>query len=99
VQRNRRAGALRIEFIERSRDESLGIECVFAAYGADCVERTDRLGRMEWRLPARKQGTPTGGWRPFDIDVIDRRQRSAEALMRTAEGEEDGVYCSGHEES
>jgi hypothetical protein len=30
-QRNGRAGALRIEFIERSRDESLGIELVFAA--------------------------------------------------------------------
>jgi hypothetical protein len=29
--RNGRAGALRIEFIERSRDESLGIEWIFAA--------------------------------------------------------------------
>ena len=42
VQRNRRAGALRIEFIERSRNESLGIECVFAVSGGDCAERTDR---------------------------------------------------------
>jgi hypothetical protein len=31
VQRNGGAGALRIEFIERSRAESLGIELVFAA--------------------------------------------------------------------
>ena len=40
--RNGRAGALRIEFIERSRDESLGIEWVFAA---------DRRGveRVKWR--------------------------------------------------
>ena len=37
VHRNRRAGALRIEFIERSRDESLGIEWVFA------------VDRAEWR--------------------------------------------------
>jgi hypothetical protein len=43
VQRNGRAGALRIEFIERSRNESLGIEWLFAAYGADCGERSDRL--------------------------------------------------------
>jgi hypothetical protein len=42
-QRNRRAGALRIEFIERSRNESLGIECVFAVSDGECVERTDRL--------------------------------------------------------
>ena len=40
---NGRAGALRIEFIERSRNESLGIECVFAACDGECVERTDRL--------------------------------------------------------
>jgi hypothetical protein len=33
--RNGRAGALRIEFIERSRDESLGIEWVFAADGSE----------------------------------------------------------------
>ncbi len=31
VQRNGQAGALRIEFIERSRDKSLGIEWLFAA--------------------------------------------------------------------
>ena len=43
VQRNRQAGALRIEFIERSRNESLGIECVFAVSDVECVERTDRL--------------------------------------------------------
>jgi hypothetical protein len=41
--RKGRAGALRIEFIERSRNEPLGIECVFAVSGTDCVERTDRL--------------------------------------------------------
>jgi hypothetical protein len=35
VQMNRRAGALPIEFIERSRDESLGIEWVFAADRAE----------------------------------------------------------------
>ena len=34
--RNGRAGALRIEFIERSRNESLGIEWLFAARGAEC---------------------------------------------------------------
>jgi len=33
--RNGRAGALRIEFIERSRNQSRGIEWFFAA---DCVE-------------------------------------------------------------
>jgi hypothetical protein len=41
--RKRRAGALRIEFIERSRNESLGIECVFAVSEGKCVERTDSL--------------------------------------------------------
>jgi hypothetical protein len=41
--RKGRAGALRIEFIERSRDESLGIECVFAVSDAECGVRTDRL--------------------------------------------------------
>jgi len=41
--RNRRAGALRIEFIERSRDESLGIEWFFAAYGAVCGGKTGQL--------------------------------------------------------
>jgi predicted transcriptional regulator len=43
VQCSTRAGALRIEFIERSRNESLGIECVFAVSDGECVERTDRL--------------------------------------------------------
>jgi len=43
VQRNGRAGALRIEFIERSRTESVGIEWVFAAYSAECSGRTGRL--------------------------------------------------------
>jgi hypothetical protein len=33
--RKGRAGALRIEFIERSRDESLGIEWIFAADGSE----------------------------------------------------------------
>jgi hypothetical protein len=33
--RKGRAGALRIEFIERSREESLGIEWVFAADGSE----------------------------------------------------------------
>jgi hypothetical protein len=41
--RNRRAGALRIEFIERSRNESLGIEWFFAAYGAVCGGETGQL--------------------------------------------------------
>ena len=41
VQRNGRAGALQIEFIERSRNESLGIEWVFAILDGECVERTD----------------------------------------------------------
>ena len=41
--RKGRAGALRIEFIERSRDESLGIECFFAADG---VERSAGSGVM-----------------------------------------------------
>jgi hypothetical protein len=32
-----------IEFIERSRDESLGIEWLFASRRAECGGRTDRL--------------------------------------------------------
>jgi len=40
--RNGRAGALPIEFIERSRDASLGIEWFFAAYGAVCGGKTGR---------------------------------------------------------
>jgi hypothetical protein len=35
VQRDGRAGVLPIEFIERSRNESLGIEWLFAAYGEE----------------------------------------------------------------
>jgi hypothetical protein len=41
---NGRAGALRIEFIERSRNESLGIEYVLAVSDGEYVERRDRLG-------------------------------------------------------
>ena len=41
--RNRRAGALRIEFIERSRNESLGIEWSFAACGAVGGGKTGQL--------------------------------------------------------
>ncbi len=41
--RNRRAGALRIEFIERSRNEPLGIEWLFPAHGAACSGGTGRL--------------------------------------------------------
>jgi len=43
VQRNGRAGALRIEFIERSRNEPLGIEWLFAAHGAECGGGSGRL--------------------------------------------------------
>jgi hypothetical protein len=43
VQRNGRTGALRIEFIERSRNEPLGIEWLFVAYGAECGPRTGTL--------------------------------------------------------
>ena len=53
--------------------------------------------RMEWRLPARKQGIFTDGWRRFDSEGIDRRQRSAEALNRTGEEGEDGVGWADHE--
>jgi hypothetical protein len=35
--RKGRAGALRIEFIERSRDKSLGMEWVFVADGAEWI--------------------------------------------------------------
>jgi hypothetical protein len=60
-QRNRRAGALSIEFIERSGNESLGIEWLFAACGTECGRRTGQLedgvaassvktsGACEWR--------------------------------------------------
>jgi hypothetical protein len=43
VQRDGRAGVLPIEFIERSRNESLGIEWLFAAYGEECEGRTGTL--------------------------------------------------------
>ena len=43
VLRNGRAGVLPIEFIERSRNESLGIEWFFAAYGEEYGGRTDTL--------------------------------------------------------
>jgi len=42
--RNGGAGALRIEFIEQSRNQSLGIECVFAV---DRVERSTGNGARE----------------------------------------------------
>jgi hypothetical protein len=43
VQRNGRAGVLPIEFIERSRNKSLGIEWFFAAYGEENEGRTGTL--------------------------------------------------------
>ena len=43
VQRHGGAGVLPIEFIERSRNESLGIEWFFAAYGEECGGRTGTL--------------------------------------------------------
>jgi len=43
VQRNGWAGVLPIEFIERSRNESLGIEWLFAAYGEESWGRTGTL--------------------------------------------------------
>jgi hypothetical protein len=42
-QRNGGAGVLPIEFIERSRNESLGIEWLFAAYGEEYGGRTGTL--------------------------------------------------------
>ena len=79
VQRNGRAGALRIEFIERSRNESLGIEWFFAADGAECGGRTGTLEggvsgfqrENDWRR--RVAGELSAAY------AIDRRQRSAEA--------------------
>jgi hypothetical protein len=41
--RKGRAGALRIEFIERSRNQSLGIKCVFAVSDGEGVERSEGL--------------------------------------------------------
>ena len=43
VQRNGWAGVLPIEFIERSRNESLGIEWFFAAYSEEYRGRTGTL--------------------------------------------------------
>jgi hypothetical protein len=43
VQRNGWAGVLPIEFIERSRNEYLGIECLFAAYGEENEGATGTL--------------------------------------------------------
>ena len=43
VQRNDRTGVLPIEFIERSRNKSLGNECLFAAYGEEDEGRTGAL--------------------------------------------------------
>jgi hypothetical protein len=43
VQRNGWAGVLPIEFIERSRNKSLGIEWFFAAYGEENEGRTGTL--------------------------------------------------------
>src|SRR5580704_1590516 len=98
VQRNRRAGALRIEFIERA-GTSPWVLNVFSQFPAVTALK-ELTGRwMEWRLPARKQGTPTGGWRSSDGDAMERRQRSREALSRTGEAGEDGVRCADHEES
>ena len=68
--RNRRAGALRIEFIERSRNESLGIEWFFAAYGAVCGGKT---GQLEDGVAASSVKT-TGayGWRENSWQLRDR---------------------------
>jgi len=41
--RNGRAGALRIEFIERSWNTPLGIESLFAAHGSEWDARTGTL--------------------------------------------------------
>ncbi len=60
-QRNGRAGALRIEFIERSRNESLGIEWFFAAYGVECERENGRL-EDEWGA-SRVEDTGAEGWR------------------------------------
>ena len=43
VQGDGRAGVLPIEFIERSRNKSLGIEWFFAAYGEEYRGRTGTL--------------------------------------------------------
>ena len=58
-QRNRRAGALRIEFIERSRNASLGIEWFFAA---DCAVWSGGTGRMEDEWGASSVENAGAGW-------------------------------------
>jgi hypothetical protein len=68
--RNGRAGALRIEFIERSRNQSLGIEWVFAV---DRAKRSTCNGAMEggWRA-SRVENAGTGRWRESSRQVPDR---------------------------
>ena len=68
--RNRRAGALRIEFIERSRNESLGIEWFFAAYDAVCGGRTGR--REDGGAASSAKTTGADGWRENSWQVLDR---------------------------
>ena len=70
VQRNGRAGALRIEFIERSRNEPLGIEWLFAAYGAVCSGGTGRL-EGAWTASSVKT-TGDDKWRKKSGQVRDR---------------------------
>ena len=68
--RNRRAGALRIEFIERSRNGSLGTEWFFAAYDAVCGGET---GELEDGVAASSVKT-TGayGWQENSWQLRDR---------------------------
>jgi hypothetical protein len=68
--RNRRAGALGIEFIERSRNESLGIEWFFAAYGAVCGGKTGQL--EDGGAAASVKTTGADGWRENSLQVLDR---------------------------
>jgi hypothetical protein len=68
--RNGRTGALRIEFIERSRNERLGIEWLFAAQDGECGGGT---GRVEdaWAASSVKT-TVAGGWQKTSRQVLDR---------------------------
>jgi hypothetical protein len=68
--RNGRAGALRIEFIERSRNEPLGIEWLFAAYGAECSGRTG--GLKDGMAASNVKTTDADGWRKNSRQVFDR---------------------------
>lgn len=70
--RKGRAGALRIEFIERSRDESLGIEWVFAVCDGEGVERTDRLEGGVTASGAKTRDTY--GWLQTFRQGSDRRE-------------------------